>query len=63
MYAANGVVDIKQQNVDLKHSTIHVEAADTKARVACAIPINLKTIKMQEDYLQETEEFGHECKF
>lgn len=57
------LVDIKRQNIDLKHGLIQLEAADTKSRVARVVPLSLKTIKMLEDYLKETADFGSEYAF
>ncbi|PWW20199.1 integrase/recombinase XerD [Cytobacillus oceanisediminis] len=57
------LVDIKRENIDLKKGFIQLEAADTKTRVARVVPLSLKTIKLLEDYLQETAEFGNEYAF
>ena len=63
MVRVSELVDIKKQNIDLKHGVIQLEAADTKTRVARVVPLSLKIIKMLEDYLQETAEFGSEYAF
>ncbi|WP_040205125.1 tyrosine-type recombinase/integrase [Neobacillus jeddahensis] len=63
MVRVSELVDIKRQNIDLKHGLIQLEAADTKTRVARVVPLSLKTIKILEDYLQETAEFGSEYAF
>jgi integrase/recombinase XerD len=57
------LVDIKREKIDLKKGFIQLEAADTKTRVARVVPLSLKTIKLLEDYLQETAEFGNEYAF
>jgi integrase/recombinase XerD len=63
MVRVSELVDIKRQNIDLKLGLINLEAADTKTRVARVVPLSLRTIKMLEEYLQETSDFGSEYAF
>ncbi|MBV7505651.1 tyrosine-type recombinase/integrase [Bacillus sp. sid0103] len=63
MVRVSELVDIKRENIDLKNGLIQLEATDTKTRVARVVPLSLKTIKMLEDYLQETADFGCEYTF
>ncbi|MEC1714619.1 tyrosine-type recombinase/integrase [Schinkia azotoformans] len=57
------LIEIKRQNVNLKNRTIHLEANETKTRVARTVPISIKTAKLIDEYITETTEFNSEYLF
>jgi integrase/recombinase XerD len=63
MVRISELLAIKRCNVNLKEGTIKLEAHETKTRRARTVPISSKTCKLLDEYLTETEEFGHDLLF
>lgn len=63
MVRVGELVDIKRENVDLKKGTIMLKGDETKTRVTRTVPLSSKTIKLLNEYMVETEEFGSEYLF
>lgn len=57
------LVSIKRANVDLKAGFITLEAGHTKTRKARTVPLSTKTIKLLNEYINETADFDDEYLF
>ncbi|WP_227936037.1 tyrosine-type recombinase/integrase [Alkalihalobacillus deserti] len=60
MVRISELVAIKRRNVDLKAGFIKLEAEETKTRRTRSVPLSSKTMKLLNEYIIETEDFGEE---
>jgi integrase/recombinase XerD len=63
MVRASELLSMRRTNVDLKAGEIKLEPHETKTKRARIVPLSLKSIKLLEEYLVETEDFGEETLF
>ncbi|MDR4946500.1 tyrosine-type recombinase/integrase [Neobacillus cucumis] len=63
MVRISELLNMKRCNVDLKSGYIKLEPHETKTKRTRSVPISTKTIKLIEEYLRESEDFGSEYLF
>jgi integrase/recombinase XerD len=63
MVRISELLNMKRCNVDLKSGYIKLEPHETKTKRTRSVPISTKTIKLIEEYMRESEDFGSEFLF
>ncbi|WP_338447756.1 tyrosine-type recombinase/integrase [Niallia oryzisoli] len=63
MVRISELLNMKRSNVDLKSGFIKLEPHETKTKRSRSVPISTKTIKLLEEYMKESEDFGSEYLF
>jgi integrase/recombinase XerD len=63
MVRISELLHMKRVNVDLKSGFIKLEPHETKTKRSRSVPISTKTIKLLEEYMRESEDFGSEFLF
>jgi integrase/recombinase XerD len=63
MVRISELLNMKRSNVDLKIGNIKLEPHETKTKRTRSVPNSTKTIKLLDEYIRESEDFGNEYLF
>jgi integrase/recombinase XerD len=63
MVRVSELLKMRRSNIDLKAGEIKLEPHETKMKRARTVPISTKTIKLLDEYLQETADFEEDLLF